>query len=229
MAFQSLAGSLLGPHPVWPRFSTRLARPRAPRRCVTLASNVEIEGSKWWRVALSAVVLSLAAVSAPVMAADPSAGSLQTLTAETASSKEVVPIYFGNGCFWGRQRDFAVSEMQMNRSMSGVTAVAGYAGGRGASPDGRVCYYIGPPSTVYERLGHAEVVQVELQGQPDEQKQQYKRLAQVYFSQFKKTNRGMLRLDPQDEGPGYRNVIGIPGGVGSDFFPILQVSRQLMH
>lgn len=46
---------------------------------------------------------------------------------------------------------------------------------------------------------------------------------QVYFSQFRKTPFGMLRLDPQDAGPGYRNVIGIPGGVHSPLFKILQV------
>ena len=47
---------------------------------------------------------------------------------------------------------------------------------------------------------------------------------QVYFSQFRKTPFGMLRLDPQDAGPGYRNVIGIPGGVHSPLFRVLQVS-----
>ncbi len=46
---------------------------------------------------------------------------------------------------------------------------------------------------------------------------------QVYFSQFRKTPFGMLRLDPQDAGPGYRNVIGIPGGVTSPLFKALQV------
>jgi hypothetical protein len=46
---------------------------------------------------------------------------------------------------------------------------------------------------------------------------------QVYFSQFRKTPFGMLRLDPQDAGPGYRNVIGIPGGVDSPLFRVLQV------
>lgn len=48
-------------------------------------------------------------------------------------------------------------------------------------------------------------------------------LKQVYFSQFRRTPFGMLRLDPQDAGPGYRNVIGIPGGVNSPLFKILQV------
>ena len=46
---------------------------------------------------------------------------------------------------------------------------------------------------------------------------------QVYFGQFRKTPFGMLRLDPQDAGPGYRNVIGIPGGIASPLFRVLQV------
>jgi hypothetical protein len=32
----------------------------------------------------------------------------------------------------------------------------------GAGPQGRVCYYSGPGDSVYERLGHAEVVQLQL-------------------------------------------------------------------
>lgn len=34
---------------------------------------------------------------------------------------------------------------------------------------------------------------------------------------------GMQRLDPQDAGPAYRNVIGLPGGVRSPLFKILEV------
>jgi hypothetical protein len=28
--------------------------------------------------------------------------------------------------------------------------------------------------------------------------------------------------DPQDRGPGYRNVVGIPGGINSDLFKVFQ-------
>lgn len=34
----------------------------------------------------------------------------------------------------------------------------------------------------------------------------------------------MQRLDPQDAGPAYRNVIGLPGGVKSPLFKILEVT-----
>ena len=33
-----------------------------------------------------------------------------------------------------------------------------------AGPQGQVCYYSGPQDALYEKLGHAEVVQVELDG-----------------------------------------------------------------
>ena len=33
----------------------------------------------------------------------------------------------------------------------------------------------------------------------------------------------MQRLDPQDAGPAYRNVVGLPGGVNSPLFKILEV------
>ena len=33
----------------------------------------------------------------------------------------------------------------------------------------------------------------------------------------------MQRLDPQDAGPAYRNVIGLPGGVKSPLFKVLEV------
>ncbi|KAF5843306.1 hypothetical protein DUNSADRAFT_108 [Dunaliella salina] len=141
-------------------------------------------------------------------------------------SREVPePVYFGNGCFWGRQYDFVNAEKEMGRGMGEATAVVGYAGGRQAGPDGKVCYYIADPKSVYEKLGHAEVVQVSVDGDPStspKAAQEFRRFADTYFNQFRKTKYGMMRSDPQDAGPGYRNVVGIPGGVNSPFFPILK-------
>jgi hypothetical protein len=37
----------------------------------------------------------------------------------------------------------------------------------------------------------------------------------------------MLFQDPQDEGPGYRNVVGLPGGVRSPLFQLFKVKRIL--
>lgn len=130
--------------------------------------------------------------------------------------------------------------------------------------------------------------QVELRGNGDAAKQQFRRFADIYFSQFIRTPFGMMRLvrgrlpdclrarlctsqlhaagntscagqaqccaapsslgsalvdpteylgypcvnphlqDPQDAGPGYRNVIGIPGGINSPFMSVLRVGSLFM-
>lgn len=46
-----------------------------------------------------------------------------------------------------------------------------------AGPQGQVCYYSGPQNALYEKLGHAEVVQVQLDG--SKTKQEMERFADV--------------------------------------------------
>lgn len=38
-------------------------------------------------------------------------------------------IYFGNGCFWGRQHEFVEAERRQGRSDDDVTSLVGYAVG----------------------------------------------------------------------------------------------------
>ena len=92
-----------------------------------------------------------------------------------------------------------------------------------AGPGDKVCYYYGPKQAVYEELGHAEVVQMERRGESAQTRRQMEAFADTYFGQFRKTPFGMMRLDPQDAGPAYRNVIGIPKGVDSPLFQVLKV------
>ena len=48
-----------------------------------------------------------------------------------ARASESVPLYFGNGCFWGRQKDYVDTERKaLGRAPEQVTAVVGYAGGK---------------------------------------------------------------------------------------------------
>ena len=89
-------------------------------------------------------------------------------------------------------------------------------------PGDKVCYYYGPKQAVYEELGHAEVVQMELRGETAQTRRQMEAFADTYFGQFRKTPFGMMRLDPQDAGPAYRNVIGIPKGIDSPLFEVLK-------
>lgn len=54
-----------------------------------------------------------------------------------ARAGDSVPLYFGNGCFWGRQKDYVDAERKaLGRAPEQVTAVVGYAGGKktGAPP-----------------------------------------------------------------------------------------------
>lgn len=94
----------------------------------------------------------------------------------------------------------------------------------GIGPGDKVCYYYGPKQAVYEELGHAEVVQMELRGETAQTRRQMEAFADTYFGQFRKTPFGMMRLDPQDAGPAYRNVIGIPKGIDSPLFEVLKAS-----
>lgn len=93
------------------------------------------------------------------------------------------------------QKDFVeVEQGRLKRTPEQTTAVVGYAGGRSTSPDGKVCYYYSKdPGNVYERLGHAEVVQLQLDRGSEEQ--QIRMFADRYFAQFKRSPfGGMQRL-----------------------------------
>ena len=105
------------------------------------------------------------------------------------AAAEITPVYFGNGCFWGRQKDFVDTEMQLGRDVSTSTAIVGYAGGKSNSKP--ACYYYNAPDTLYERQGHAEVVQVGIDSSKAEKEMGV--FAETYFSQFRKTQFGMIR------------------------------------
>ena len=51
------------------------------------------------------------------------------LAVEDASSSSPPTVYFGNGCFWGRQKDFVDVEKRLGRKESDISATVGYAGG----------------------------------------------------------------------------------------------------
>ncbi|KAG2423641.1 hypothetical protein HXX76_015158 [Chlamydomonas incerta] len=153
-----------------------------------------------------------------------SSGSGSSLLA--GKGAKLQPVYFGNGCFWGRQKDFVeVERQQLGRtSPEQLTAVVGYAAGGGEGPGGRVCYvYDVDARAHYDSLGHAEVTQLGLTPAPGPQQEaELRAFAKTYFAQFKKTPFGMLRSDPQDRGAAYRNVIGLPGGIRSPLFHIIE-------
>ena len=70
----------------------------------------------------------------------------------------------------------------------GELSLVGYAGGFSTKgKDGKVCYYYGSPDTVYERLGHGEVVRTVLSdASPEKATEDLRAFAQTYFANFKK-------------------------------------------
>jgi len=126
-----------------------------------------------------------------------------------------VNIFFGCGSFWRVQHEFVLAEQRiLGRSTAQLTALAGYAGGTGLNKAGRVCY----PFTSRDddaELHHAEVVQLRV---PHDK---VLAIARIYWSLF----RGIDRADVQDVGPLYRSIIGLPGGMQSEFMPVIDAGQ----
>lgn len=139
-------------------------------------------------------------------------------------------VYLGNGCFWHTQYDVVVVEQGSvfgNRTDEEVTALVGYAGGLYESKSGSVCYH-GLPHTDYGRLGHAEAVSVTVDAASGAAaSSQISALAEMYFEHgFQTVDGRRQRLDPQDTGAEYRNVIGLPGGMDNiEWWPLFQAAN----
>lgn len=129
--------------------------------------------------------------------------------------------YFGNGCFWARQKSFVDVEREtLGRSLP--SSLVGYAGGKTPEVGQSVCYQGG--NNDYSVLGHAEVVGVIV----TDSNLQLPALAEAYFKSFNPTQSGGFdRPDPQDRGPAYRNIIGIPGGLQNQgIVSILEAAKK---
>jgi peptide methionine sulfoxide reductase MsrA len=107
------------------------------------------------------------------------------------------------------------------RSGVTITSHVGYAGGWATGTDGLVCYHSDMAGTLYSDLGHGEVVEVRLD--PASQAEQFTALLEKYFEEFQLEPRSgkYSRQDPQDRGPAYRAMMGIPGGQTGDLYQLL--------
>lgn len=143
-------------------------------------------------------------------------------------------VYLGNGCFWERQYAYVNIELNcqfnpkptrakctpFNRSTDKLTSVVGYAGG---TLGDLACYHHSGDSTdgtLYEDLGHAEAVSVELEAGKEEA--QFAALLTDFFDSFNPASAGMERPDPMDAGAPYRSLIGIPGGMNGNLFWLIK-------
>lgn len=131
-----------------------------------------------------------------------------------AADDELVDVYFGCGCFWHVQHEFVEAERNiLNRSDSAITARAGYAGGKAGALDGKVCYHNAKSISDYGKLGHAEVVGIQIPAG------KFEDFAIEYCKLFDKDG---LRPDQfGDRGAEYRNLVGVPGGKDSPYAKLL--------
>jgi len=125
--------------------------------------------------------------------------------AAAAPGDTVQRVYVGAGCFWHVQHQMVLAERRLlGRDSRTYTAVAGYAGGSAVGAGGNVCYHNRAGVADYGRLGHAEVVAVQV---PSDLVVAFSRCFIELFD-----SRG-VRADPRDTGGEYRSAIGLPGGV----------------
>lgn len=151
----------------------------------------------------------------------PEAKADETPSVTATAAAPLESIYIGCGCFWHLQHSVALFEREaLGRGGSQLTCKTGYAGGKkGADRDGSVCYHNNLNIADYGKLGHGEVVGLEL---PSDK---IVDATKLYFSQFNPTTKD--RIDPMDLGPEYRSLMGLPGGISHPLYPsIMKVATD---
>jgi peptide methionine sulfoxide reductase MsrA len=134
-----------------------------------------------------------------------------------ATDEDLVDVYFGVGCYWHIQHEFVQAERDiLGRTDLQLTSRTGYAGGTGIGPEGRVCYHNFENIADYGKLGHAEVVGLKIPGPA------IQNFSEVYFNLFDPDTGD--RVDPQDQGPEYRSLIGLPGGTEHPMYPAVKAA-----
>ena len=140
-------------------------------------------------------------------------------------------IYLGRGCFWELQWILYSAERRWGRDPFATTATTGYAGGTSDAGD-TVCYHGSSAATDYGSLGHAEAVRVELDGEASSAVAAAQTLDLVtdFFGSFHRARWpwvGWERPDQrQDVGAEYRSVIGLPGGLNSPLWPVVDQANK---
>jgi len=105
----------------------------------------------------------------------------------------------------------------LNRKDNELTSLTGYAGGKKTDKEGRVCYHNFQSVADYGKLGHGEVVGMNI---PEASIGDF---AKEYFSLF--TEKGE-RVDPMDRGGEYRSLLGLPGGMNHPSYPLVEAAAK---
>ena len=147
--------------------------------------------------------------------------------ASAADGEELVEVYFGCGCFWHVQHEFVEAERKiLGRDASSYTALVGYAGGGGEpgaaggkdTVGGKVCYHNMQGVADYGKLGHAEVVKLNVPSG------KFGLIAEEYFKLF--DSQGNRPDQRGDRGLEYRNLVGLPGGASSPLYKELVAASE---
>ena len=131
-----------------------------------------------------------------------------------ADEDEIIPVYFGCGCFWHVQHEFVEAERKiLGRKDGEITSRAGYAGGNAGQKNGKVCYHNAAMMSDYGSLGHAEVVAMNIPSKS------FSAFAKEYFELF--DGKGNRPDQMGDRGGEYRNLVGVPGGAKGPYASLL--------
>jgi hypothetical protein len=130
----------------------------------------------------------LSATTAAILTASSISNAAAALAADDSNNSDpLTSLYFGVGCFWHIQHEFIQAERNLlGRDDHQLTSRTGYAGGRSTDAQGRVCYHNFEGIADYGKLGHGEVVGMEI---PESKIGDFGR---VYFSLFNPKTKGMF-------------------------------------
>jgi len=136
-----------------------------------------------------------------------------------AEEDTLTPLYFGVGCFWHIQHEFIEGERSiLGRNDHQLTSATGYAGGKATDKEGRVCYHNLQGVADYGKLGHSEVVGMNIP------QSKIKDFSALYFSLYNPKTKD--RVDPGDRGGEYRSLLGLPGGTSHTSYPLVQAEAE---
>lgn len=167
--------------------------------------------------AVAAVGVGFVVVTLAVACLGAARESTRLRSDDVGVSPNATTAYLGCGCFWHVQHEVVSFEEEwLGRQGLGLTARTGYAGGTSTGPLGLVCYHNYGGLADYGRMGHGEVVSLDLQGVDDKK---VEALARIFFGSI--CVRG-VRRDIQDVGAEYRSLVGLPGGLDSPAGRIFQ-------
>lgn len=93
-----------------------------------MLSIVHLPLCSYQRSLLASLLASVIVACTPPCADAATVSDLARDLKELQSGDGNSTIYFGNGCFWGRQKDFIETERKLGRADDQLSALVGYAG-----------------------------------------------------------------------------------------------------